>query len=137
MCEIASFIVTKDNVYWSLFTDSHEEIISEVDLVQDGVRGPNIVRVASAPPGNHQDHNCGFLEPLDKWHFAVDYVLQPASRPLLPEWYDAVDCERRTRAALEQWCKARLITSGGPFVRSSWRRQSIRSARNHSTGGGQ
>ena len=49
MCQEASFVLTKPKVYWSRFTDSHEEIIKEFGLhadgVANGVNGPSILRV--------------------------------------------------------------------------------------------
>ena len=41
MCEPASFVVTKDKVFWSLKSDGHEDIIREHALCADGVGGPN------------------------------------------------------------------------------------------------
>ena len=51
MCQPASFVLTKDAVFWSRFTDSHEEIIKESGLHADGAKGPNILRVEVVPPG--------------------------------------------------------------------------------------
>lgn len=111
MCNPASFIVTRDNVFWSRNTDSHEDIIKEFNLVQDGVRGPNIVRVEISPPcyavPNPLPGLCyGRLSlPIETWRYLVD-------QDLLPAWYDAADCERRTRAALQEWATARILRKG-------------------------
>ena len=53
MCTPASFVLTKDRVFWSKKSDSHEDIIEEYKLNPDGIRGPNIVRVKISPTVQH------------------------------------------------------------------------------------
>lgn len=107
MCHPASFVLTKDNVFWSKKTDSHEEIIEEFKLVQDGIRGPNILRVEISPT-THRQYSClrhPLLQPIDTWQFKVD-------QDIMPEWYDSTADEARTREALVAWYAARVVLSG-------------------------
>jgi hypothetical protein len=105
MCEPASFVLTKDRVFWSMTSDSHEDIIEEHGLHADGVGGPNIVRVEITPPENRFD------APADEWTFRVD-------QEDYPEWLkyqsgcptDAI--EKRAREALADWIAARVIRDG-------------------------
>ena len=99
MCKPASFILTKDRVFWSRFTDSHEDIISEFSLNADGVKSPNIVRVEIVPP------NGDMTRPAAEWAFAVD-------QDILPKWFDVEWGEKRARAALADWIAANVISNG-------------------------
>jgi hypothetical protein len=96
MCRPASFVVTKDSVLWSPTTESHEEIITEFGLHADGVRGPNICRVELIP-----EDDLYWTDPAT-WSFGVD-------QDTLPEWWDAVDAERRVKAAALKWQAAKII----------------------------
>jgi len=78
MCNPASFVVTKDQVYWSRFCDDHGKIIRKHELHEDGARGPNIVRVEINPPDGD------FCPDLDSWEFRVD-------QDILPKWWDAAE----------------------------------------------
>jgi len=51
MCLPASFVVTKKNVFWSIHSDSHEDIIEEFNLHEGNTTNPNFVRVEITPPG--------------------------------------------------------------------------------------
>ena len=42
MCDFASFVLTKDKVFWS-DSNSHTDIIEEFGLHEDGANGPNIL----------------------------------------------------------------------------------------------
>ena len=95
MCKAASFMVTKDNVFWSETSDSHLEIIKEHNIHVDGVRGPNAVSVEISPPGGN------LALPLSRWIWKVD-------QDTLPDWWDAEDAECGTRAALRDWKKNKL-----------------------------
>lgn len=99
MCSPASFVLTKDKVFWSRNSDSHERIIDENNLHVDGVRGPNIVRVEITPL--HGD----MRKPLSRWKYYCD-------QDVLPAWYDAKTDEKRARAALKAWAKANLVRAG-------------------------
>lgn len=102
MCQEASFVLTKPKVYWSRFTDSHEEIIKEFGLhadgVANGVNGPSILRVEVRPP------NGDMTRPPAEWEFVVD-------QDIMPEWFDAKRDSDRTRAALIDWIAANVISS--------------------------
>ena len=103
MCKPASFVATKDRVYWSRFSDEHQRIIGEYNLCEDGSRGPNIVRVEITPPDRD------WCADLDDWEFRAD-------QDVLPEWWDADTGERRARAALQEWAAAKLVVSGNHDV---------------------
>ena len=91
MCRMASFVLTRDNVYWSKLTDSHEKIIKEYGLKEEGLgKKISILRVEVAP------ENGDYMLPIDKWVFGYD-------QDLLPEWADCEKDEARTRAALQLW----------------------------------
>ena len=89
MCKFASFVLTKDAVFWSDKSDSHEHIISEHGLHADGVRGPNILRVEIIPGAKLKK----FSQYKD-WEYKVD-------QDQMPEWFDAARDEKRARKALQ------------------------------------
>ena len=95
MCKPASFVITKDRIYWSKLSDSHEDIISEFALNADSIGGPNIVRVEIAPP------NGNLSLPLKQWVYQLDQTDTP-------KWYDAKVAERECRAELKAWKKQKL-----------------------------
>ena len=94
MCRPASFVLTKDRVFWSKKSDSHEDIIEEFELHSDGVRGPNIVRVEVT----HRD----MRTPLSEWKFEV-------VQDDLPPWHDPDVDESRARTALIEWAAHKLV----------------------------
>jgi len=104
MCEPASFVVTKGNVFWSRNTDSHEEIIREFDLKEMVNRAVTLVRVEIMPP------NRKFAAPPQEWQWHVD-------QDILPKWWDEKDAERRCRVELKAWIKAKVCTKGTAEVR--------------------
>ena len=99
MCKAASFILTKDGVFWSKTSNRHQGIIDENNLHEDGVRGPNILRVEIVPP----DSDYGL--PVDKWKYSVD-------QDILPEWANAEHDEKRSWAALSEWLKHHCCSQG-------------------------
>jgi Leucine-rich repeat (LRR) protein len=88
MCKFASFVLTKDREFWSEKSDSHASIIEENGLNEWGIKGPNIVKVEISPSAAVK-----VWPSLKSWTYAVD-------QDKFPEWYDAADCEARTREAL-------------------------------------
>jgi hypothetical protein len=96
---MASFVLTKDKVFWSKKSDSHEDIIREFDLHPDGAHGPNILRVEIAPPDNN------YALPVDQWVYRTD-------QDTLPKWANAKDDEARSRIALVDWHKHGVILAG-------------------------
>jgi hypothetical protein len=97
MCKPASFVVTKDRIYWSKSSDSHEDIIKENDLKESNIRSEiQFVRVEICPPGGD------FRMPLEKWRYKTD-------QDLLPEWYVEPEEEKRVRDILPEWLKAKVI----------------------------
>lgn len=110
VCNPASFVLTRHNVFWSRQTDSHENIIEEFKLHQDGAGSPNIVRVEISPP------NGNLRLPLSEWIYKLDYVLDDNT---VPEWYDSLDCQIRARAALADWAAAKLVIDRAVEIRSA------------------
>jgi hypothetical protein len=88
MCKFASFVLTKDKIFWSENSDSHEYIIKEFGLYPDGSTGPNILPVEITPSMKIKS-----LTDFDNWDYRVD-------QDILPEWYDKEREESRTRKAL-------------------------------------
>jgi len=107
MCKPASFVLTKTKVFWSLESDSHEDIINEHGLSENGVRGVKILRVEIAPD------NGDLSRPLKEWDFGYD-------QDMLPNWADKKTDEKRVRAELKLWAKAKLFTNGEHVVRKGF-----------------
>ena len=103
MCQPASFVITKDRVFWSLRTDSHSAIITEYELHEHGSHGPKIVKVEITPPDGD------YTRPLTEWVYKVD-------QDILPDWHDNADTESRSRDALDEWAAKRLLLSGHHVV---------------------
>ena len=102
MCSPASMVLTKDRVFWSTKTDSHEEIIREFKLREsDGRARVFVLRVEITPPGGD------YSKPLGDWRYKTDQ-----NGYTLPGWHDKERDERRTRDALKKWAKARLVLPG-------------------------
>ena len=99
MCAPASFVVTKDKVFWSAKSESHAEIIEEHKLHADGASGPNIAKVEVNPP------NGDFTLPLDEWLFKLDEDVQP-------KWYDPAAIKAMVRAELPKWVAAKIVLPG-------------------------
>lgn len=96
MCNPASFVLTKDRVYWSENSDGHEDIIKEFAL-SDTAKEPKILRVEISPK------DADYSLPLEKWTWKVD-------QDITPKWYvQAVD-EKRTREELKKWAAKKLKT---------------------------
>ena len=96
MCKFASLVLTRDQVFWSRNSDSHETIIRDFGLWADGVSGPNILRVEIVPP------NGGCESPLDRWSYRTDQDTRPS-------WYDGWADEHRARAALVALVADRIL----------------------------
>ena len=104
MCEPASFILTETNEYWSMKSDSHEDILAEHILAEHNLKDsfggkPKILRVEITPPGGN------FSAPLDQWRYRTD-------QDVMPDWFDESVDESRARRALVAWVAARVFTSG-------------------------
>ena len=99
MCQLASFIVTKSQVFWSKFSDSHEDIIEEFGLKEMNVRQePTFVRVEITPPNND------YSIPITDWQYKLDQDIRPG-------WYDLDGVERRCRDALKEWHKQKITVN--------------------------
>ena len=94
MCKFASFVLTKDRVFWLEDSDSHSEIISRNKLHESGARGLNVVKVEISPTPT-----------LKKWHNYAGWKLI-FDQDQFPEWHDPITSERRARAALLERAKA-------------------------------
>ena len=103
MCNPASFVLTKDRVFWSKKTDLHAEIIKDFSLCES-IRNESpatcescTLKVEINPP-----REGAFDAPLNEWVFRVD-------QDITPKWFDAAADEKRARAALEDWAKSKLV----------------------------
>ena len=105
MCNPASFVLTKDKVFFSLKSESHQDIIEENNLHADGVRGANILACEISPL------NGDLSSDPETWEFHVDEHYP------VPEWFDAERDETRARSALKNWYAQKVITSGSREVR--------------------
>ena len=90
MCKFASFVLTKDRVFWSDKSDSHTEIINENNLHEMGSHGANIIKVEITPSATMKS-----WPSLEAWDFRID-------QDILPKWHDAETTEKRTREALKR-----------------------------------
>ena len=88
MCDFASFVLTKDKVFWS-DSNSHTDIIEEFGLHEDGANGPNILKVEIFPTTKIKS-----LRDYNNWEFIID-------QDIMPEWYNKYLDESRTRKALK------------------------------------
>jgi hypothetical protein len=112
MCAPASLIITRERVFWSRQTDSHEPIIAEFGLTDEVANQITLVRVEIKPPQG-ADGQPDFAAPLEQWQYRVD-------QDLLPDWYqkDPAKHEERARAALVDWHAAKVFLSGHHNVTS-------------------
>ena len=99
MCQPASGVLTRDQVWWDEDSDSHEAIIRKHKLHADGVRGPNVLRFEIVPPDDD------YTLPLAEWVYKVD-------QDILPEWYDPVHDPVRARSMMPAWAQHHIISSG-------------------------
>jgi len=97
MCNPASFVLTKDNVFWSKNTDHHNEIMEENNLRDTFAGKPQILKVEITP--NDGD----LFSDINKWVFRFD-------QDILPDWANKEKDEKRTRGALQGWCERKLIS---------------------------
>ena len=88
MCDFASFVLTKDKVFWS-DSNSHTDIIEEFGLHEDGANGPNILKVEIFPTTKIKS-----LRDYNNWEFIID-------QDIMPEWYNKDLDKSRTRKALK------------------------------------
>ena len=103
MCDPASFVVTKKQVFWSKNSDSHELIIKENKLKEMDVRNnPTFVRVEIVPP----DHD--YRLPLKVWKYQLDQDIRPI-------WYNDKDAEKRCRFELKLWLKQKVINNKNKY----------------------
>lgn len=96
---LASFLVTKNDVFFHEHSDYHTDIINKFGIHAYGVRGPNIVHVRFIPPHDN------FRAPLKDWVYNMEQDIHP-------EWYYPDECEERTRKYLPLWAKTHLIYEG-------------------------
>ena len=98
MCRFASFVLTKEKVFWLQDSDSHSEIISRYQIHESGARGLNVVKVEISPTPE-----------LKKWHHYAKWKLT-FDQDQFPEWHDPVTSEKRARAALLERAKIGFTT---------------------------
>jgi len=93
MCKFASFVLTKDRVFWLPDSDSHSEIIARNGLHESGSHGLNIVKVEICPTVE-----------LKKWHDYAKWKLT-FDQDQFPEWHNPIVSEKRARIALLERAK--------------------------------
>ena len=93
MCKFASFVLTKDKVFWLEDSDKHSEIISRYNLHESGAHGLNVVKVEISPTAT-----------LKRWTRYGDWKLT-FDQDEFPDWHDPVTSEKRARAALRERAK--------------------------------
>jgi hypothetical protein len=101
MCKPASFVIADNGrrAFWSKLTDSHEDIISEHNLVEMVAGKFTFVRVEIAPD------NGILTTPVDQWKFKTD-------QDMLPDWYDPQEAEVLCRSELPAWLESKVFVSG-------------------------
>ena len=98
MCNFASFVLTKDGVFWLEGSESHSEIIAKNGLHESGARGVNVLKVEITPTPEIE-----VWPSLAKWAYRID-------QDLFPEWHDTVADEARARQALRARWKEGFTT---------------------------
>jgi hypothetical protein len=91
MCRQASFIITKERIFFSKVSDSHSKILEEFDITGEHVA------VEISPKDND------YRLPLKDWQFRID------SNFPLPEWWNEKWGEQITREELPKWAKYHLF----------------------------
>ncbi len=86
MCKFASFVLTKDQVFWDDNSNSHEDIIRKHNLNESTVK-VNLIRTELVPGDKWIN--------LSSWEYTLD-------QDVFPDWHDPVETERRTRDALQK-----------------------------------
>ena len=88
MCKFASFVLTKDEVYWSDKSESHTAICEEFHLKEDNHRNePQLLMCELLPTTDLDDfasYNCNW------------------DQDVKPDWFVAEVDERRVRVAMNQ-----------------------------------
>jgi hypothetical protein len=86
-------------VFWSKYSDSHEDIIKEFKL-HEGTGGltdnANFVRVEISPKGGKLN------TPIKTWKYNLDQSVHPS-------WYDAEKVEQSCRKELKAWHEQKVI----------------------------
>jgi hypothetical protein len=103
MCYPASFVLTRDSVYWSKTTNSHNAIIREHGLCEDVAYNPVLLRVEVRPDDSD------YTRPMSEWTYCTDQVQ-------LPTWSDSIRDEKRVRAAMLEWQKYHCLCIVKPGI---------------------
>jgi hypothetical protein len=103
MCHPASFVLTRDSVFWSKTSNSHNAIIREHGLCEDVVYRPTLLRVEISPD------NGDYTRPMSEWTYHID-------QDFLPMWVDKINDEMRVRAAMLEWRKYHCLCVVKPGV---------------------
>lgn len=94
MCNFASFVLTRNQVWWLPDSESHSDIIKRYEINESGVRELNVVKVEVLPPAD------GIISPkrLDGWTVTFD-------QDQFPEWHRADKSADRAMRALPEKLK--------------------------------
>ena len=96
MCREASFVITRNRIFWSRESDSHENIIREFGLAHLDTDPPGFVRVELTPPGND------FRLPITEWIFRVD-------QDIVPGWWSPGWGEEQVRETATDWLACKVL----------------------------
>lgn len=106
----AAFLVSRDRVLWSPFTDNFDNLRREFGVIHGPLK---VVPVQMIPPDND------LTNPLKLWELSTDCENIPGST--LPGWWKQGEVENRVRKALKDWADQKLIL--GPVNKLSGKGQ--------------
>ena len=99
MCREASFVISRNRIFWSRESDSHEDIIQEFGLVHLDTDPPGFVRVELTPLNND------FRLPISEWKFRVD-------QDIVPDWWNPEWGEEQVRETAIDWLACKVLLPG-------------------------
>lgn len=118
MCQPASFIVTRENVLFSLWTDSHAEMLEEFRINDNSqYRTPEIVKVEITPPSINYTNGYriyNFSAPFEEWIPEVEipymFPYENETRELhCSDWMQEGNIITRTMEYLPRWLEKRVV----------------------------
>ena len=113
MCKFFSAIVTKDNIYYDIMIDCHEDLIEKFKLREKTGENINIARIEIYPENS-------VFDDFKNWIFHVDENIKP-------DWLDEKECEKKLRKILKNYVsdfiiqnkEIELLENGRFFLKNS------------------
>jgi hypothetical protein len=96
MCQFKSFILLKEKIHYSLKTDSHSDLLEELNIKDESVF-PNFVRVEVLP----KDKDIFNLN-IDNWKVCVD-------QDYLPDWFNLEEQSERILKVFPEIIEKQII----------------------------